>query len=137
MKVYRLEFLQPDGRWTGPYTAEWITPAAFKLRKAMLKNHKVTRPYPASSIFAKNPGKDRYVCASPSMGALKAWFGRYLGLYKAEGGHVGTYEVPVEAIAERDEEQIVYQQRQATLIVREGEPIKQVQLVEKLYETGL
>src|SRR6266550_2360073 len=110
MKGYRLEFLQPDGRWTGPYTAEYMTPKAFELREGMLKDHKITRPYPYSETFANNPGKDRYVCASPSLEALKTWFGNYLNLFEDEGGHIGEYEIPEVAVTEYDEQQIVYQQ---------------------------
>lgn len=123
MRVYRIEFLQPDGRWTGPYTAEYMTPRAFELRYAMLKDPKITRPYPQAEIFANNPGKDRYVCASPSMSSLKTWFGDYLELLQMEGGHRGIYDVPQKAIAECYLEQVVYQQRQATLIKRTGTPI--------------
>jgi hypothetical protein len=114
-----------------------MTPTAFSLREDMLKDHRVTRPYPASLTFAQNPGKDRYVCASPSLKALKAWFGPYLELYQKQGGYIGVYEVGSRAIAEQDERQIVYQQRQAILVSREGRLVKQALLVEKLHPSKM
>jgi hypothetical protein len=133
MRVYRLEFLQPDGRWTGPYCAEWMTPKAFELREKMLQDHNINRPYPISETFARNPGKDRYVCASPSWRSLQEWFGKYLLLYLKEGGHIGVYNVPEEAIAEKDKRQIVYQQKGATYISREGSPIDPSLLICKIH----
>lgn len=99
----------------------------------MMKDHKVTRPYPENAIFAKNPGMDRYVCASPSFEELAAWFGKYLDEYMKEGGYIAVYEIPESSIAEQDGQQIVYQQRQARCISREGQPVDASKLVEKFH----
>lgn len=133
MKVYRLEFLQPDGRWTGPYCAEYMTPRAFELRKRMNKTHDTQRPWPNEAIFAANPGKDRYVCASSSMKELVRWFGGYLVHFIHEGGHVAVYEVPEGAIAQIDSQQIVYQQRQAVCLSRKGQPVALHLVVRKIF----
>jgi hypothetical protein len=133
MRVYRLEFLQPDGRWTGPYTAEYMSAKAFILRDKMMIDHKVHRPYPPADIFAKSPGRNRYVCASLSMESLTSWFGKYLKLLEDQGGHVGIYRVPLSAIAQRDDWQVVYQQRQAICLSRSGAPLDPELLVERFH----
>lgn len=133
MWVYRIEFLQPDGRWTGPYVAEYMTAKAFALRDAMMKDHEITRPYPISATFAHNPGLDRYVCASPSLMALRAWFGAFLPLLQEQGGHIGVYEVPTVAIAEQDDQQVVYMQRQAVCLSRKGTPVNSDLLVARFH----
>lgn len=122
MRIFRLEFLQPDGRWTGPYCAEYMTKGAFAIRDAMAPQHKNSayHSFPDPQIFAKNPGRDRYVCGTMSIKQLVAWFGEYLVPFIDEGGHVGIYEVPEAAIAENDGRQIVYQQQQARLLIRHG-----------------
>lgn len=93
MKVYRLEFLQPDGRWTGPYCAEWMTPRAFEIRDAMAPDHKTSGYHtsPDAELFACNPRENRYVCGSASMELLESWFGDYLEPFLAEAGHIGIY----------------------------------------------
>ncbi|HSX32224.1 MAG TPA: hypothetical protein VLF43_03105 [Candidatus Saccharimonadales bacterium] len=137
MRVYRLEFLQPDGRWTGPYCAEWMTPAAFEIRERMLEPHRNSEyhAFPDEQIFIKNPGKDRYVCGSSSEALLYVWFGEYMKPFLAEGGHIGIYDVPNQAITHDDSKQIVYQQRQATLILRSGTPVETKLLIEKIHPT--
>jgi hypothetical protein len=122
MKVYRLEFWQPDGRWTGPYCAEYMTEAAFAIRDRMVPHHKTStyHVFPDAAIFAANPGPDRYVCGATSMKLLRDWFGEYFMPFLGEGGHVGIYEVPEAAVAENDGLQVVYQQRQARLLNRRG-----------------
>jgi len=140
MRVYRLEFIQPDGRWTGPYCAEYMTARAFEIREKMLKLHNVSpyHIYPAEQIFLKNPGIDRYVCASANMSKLLAWFGGYLGLFMKEGGHIGIYEIPDDAITWNDGNQVVYRQRQATLIQRRGRFVPdQSQIVEKFHPSKI
>lgn len=132
VRVYRLEFLQPDGRWTGPYCAEYMTRRAFELRVKMNKSHLTTRPFPNEQIFADNPSVDRYVCGSGSVQALFAWFGGYLRLFLQEGGHIGVYRVPARAIVLNDGKQIVYQQRHGLLISRSGSPVESA-IVRKLF----
>lgn len=121
-QVWRLEFLQPDGRWTGPYCAEYLTDRAYKLRQRMCAEHRdnAARPWPCEQVFANNPGRHRYVCGSHSFLGLLEWFESYLALFFQEQGHVSYYDVPEAAVAERDSFQVVYQQRQAVLIHRFG-----------------
>jgi hypothetical protein len=122
IEIFRLEFLQPDGRWTGPYCAEYMTAGAFAIRDRMAAYHKNSdyHAFPDAQVFANNPGKDRYVCGVDSMEKLQEWFGEYFVPFLAEGGHIGVYGVPEEAIVENDGRQIVYQQRRGQLISREG-----------------
>jgi len=56
-----------------------------------------------------------------------------LFLYIEEGGYIGIYTIPEEAIAEKDEQQIVYQQKQATCISRKGNPIDPGLLICKIH----
>lgn len=136
MKIYRLEFLQPDGRWTGPYCAEYMTARAFDIRAKMLRHHNTSPKhiFPDAQIFAANPGKDRYVCGSASMPKLFGWFGAYLALFMKEGGHIAVYEVPQAAIASIDDYQIVYQQRRSVLLRRKSaRNLKQIELVERIH----
>jgi hypothetical protein len=135
MKLYRLEFLQPDGRWTGPYCAEYMTAKAFELRDAMNTEHLRTRVFPDATIFTNNPGKDRYVCASPSLQLLSQWFGSHMPGLIQEGGHIAIYEVPAAAIAWDDGLQIVYQQRRAVCVSRKGKAIDPVRLIERFHPT--
>lgn len=139
MFVFRLEFFQPaERRWTGPYCAEWMTPRAFEIREAMMVTHiegDPERPWPDSAIFLANPGVDRYVCGTSTLLGLQSWFGRWLGPLLAEGGHVGTYEVPAEAVGVRDGQQIVYQQRRAVLLDRFGTPVDRDLLVHRIHAT--
>lgn len=53
MRVYRLEFLQPDGRWTGPYCAEYMTITAFEVREEMIEKHRnsVNHTYPDAEVL--------------------------------------------------------------------------------------
>lgn len=135
MRVYRLEFLQPDDRWTGPYCAEWMTPAAFAVRERMLLPHRNSdyHTFPDERIFANNPGKNRYVCGSASKELLYQWFGEYMEPFLAEGGHIGIYDIPDQTIKHNDGRQVVYQQRQAKLITRSGVPVNPSSLVEKIH----
>lgn len=137
MRVYRLEFLQPDGRWTGPYCAEWMTPAAFGVRERMLEQHRTSEyhTFPDKQIFANNPGKDRYVCGSASEELLRVWFGEYMEPFLGKGGHIGIYDIPNQAIRHDDGMQVVYQQRQAKLISRSGKPVSSELLIEKIHPT--
>jgi hypothetical protein len=135
MQVYRLEFLQPDGRWAGPYFAEYMTEAAFTIRARMGPRHKVCRPAPDPRIFLASPGWNGYVCGSPSMRALLGWFGRYLRALMREGGHIAVYTVPDAAVAWRDEQQIVYQQRQAVCVHRTGTPPAAPLVLRKLVQS--
>jgi hypothetical protein len=136
MKVYRLEFEQPDGRWTGPYCAEWMTQRAFEIREELIAAHiegDLDRPWPPERIFADNPGTDRYVCGTSTGLALRDWFGRWFSLLVVEGGHVAIYDVPLEAVALMDGKQIVYMQRQGTLFGRYGRPAQSLQLVQRIH----
>lgn len=136
LTVYRMEFSQPDGRWTGPYCAEWMTPEAFEIRKHLNAEHgpdSPSRTWPDSRIFLDSPGANRYVCGSPSMSALQWWFGRWYAPLLREGGFVATYQVPRDAVAHRDTTQVVYMQRRATLTSRVGEHVPVERLVEKIH----
>lgn len=118
MRAYRLEFEQPDGRWTGPYCSEYMTVAAFRVRDRMLRAHRRTRRFPDAAIFAQNGGADRYVCATATMRGLLAWFGGFLPQLLRQGGRIAVYEVPAGAVAEDDGTQLVYQQRRGVLVRR-------------------
>lgn len=122
MRVYRLEFVQPDGRWTGPYCAEWLTARAFAQRELMIHEHcdDVDHPHPDGAIFRASGGPDRYVCAMLSPGELFAWFGRFFDLLWNEGAHLGVYDVPLTAVAHHEAGQVVYMQRLATSVARVG-----------------
>lgn len=136
MTVHRLEFSQPDGRWTGPYCAEWMTRRAFEIREQLKAEHGPDSPgraWPESRIFADNPGANRYVCGSPSLTALRWWFGRWYGPLLEEGGFVSTYRVPRDAVAHRDASQVVYMQRRGLLMSRVGDHVPVEQLVEKIH----
>ena len=123
MRVFRLEFLQLDGRWTGPYSAEYMTSEAFVIRDEMLRAHRRTRSFPNDDVFAANPGVDRYVCGSPSMKSLVRWFESYLLPLQDQGGNLGEYEVPDDAVSQIDGEQVVYQQRRSALVRRTGSSV--------------
>jgi hypothetical protein len=117
-----------------------MTEHAFEIRQKMLKFHNVSsyHIYPDEQIFFKNPGGDRYVCASANMNKLLAWFGGYLRLFINEGGHIGIYEIPDEAVAWNDGNQVVYQQRQAILVQRRGRLVPdQSQIVEKFHPSKI
>jgi hypothetical protein len=123
MRVYRLEFLQPDGRWTGPYCAEWMTERAFEIRSAMLVDHHrgdARRPWPDEGIFLSNPGPDRLVCACLTQPRLREWFGRWFDDLLDEGGHVGVYDLPTTIPVFMDGHQVIYMQRLAGLVDRVG-----------------
>jgi hypothetical protein len=135
VRAWRLEFEQPDGRWTGPYCAEWMTERAFDIRGELIAAHvegDVDRPWPAARIFAANPGVDRYVCATLTWSGLRDWFGRWFDPLMDEGGHIGLYELPARAVALMDGRQVVYMQRQGLLVGRFGFP-KQRPLVERIH----
>lgn len=91
--------------------------------------------FPDENIFAENPGKDRYVCGSATNELLEIWFGEYLEPFLGEGGHIGVYDIPTAAIWHDDGKQVVYQQRQATLIARSGKKIDASLLIEKIHPT--
>lgn len=140
MRAYRLEFLQPDGRWTGPYCAEYMTREAFDARDLMnkvhtSKTHKLSRSFPDFKIFADNPGKDRLVCASPSKSGLYDWFEGYIDVFLVHGGHIGEYELPKGEIIWHDDKQLVYRQRAAKLIRREGKQVDFSLLKERFHPT--
>lgn len=134
--AHRLEFLQPDGRWTGPYCAEWMTAQAFEIREHLNAEHgrdSESRVWPDGRIFAASPGVDRYVCATPSLDALQWWFGRWYSPLVNQGGFVSRYLVPQNAIALHDTTQVIYMQRRATLLDRTGEHVQPERLVEKIH----
>lgn len=137
LRVVRLEFEQPDGRWTGPYCAEYMTSRGFEVRDRMIKEHKSPghggRRFPDSNIFAANPGVDRYVCACRSLESLQVWFGAYFKDLLAEGGSVSTYEVSPQAVAWDDGWQIVYQQRQGVLVTRTVTPLPSGSILEERF----
>lgn len=135
MQVARLEFLQPDGRWTGPYSAEWMTLHGFSLRYSMLPSHLELRPAPDPRIYLDNPGVDRYVTACPSANALEHWFGEFLQPLLTEGGHIALYEVPLDAIAHDDGQQVVFQQRRGRLVSRSGSPVPQAELIHRVHKS--
>jgi hypothetical protein len=138
--VYRLEFLQPDGRWTGPYCAEYMTVAAFDIRDRLIAEHTADdprRPWPDPQIFASNPGRDRYVCGAMSVVGLADWFGQWFEPLLCQGGHLGSYDVPEEAIAVRDGLQVIYMQRQGLLRDRLGKPVLPDLLVCRVHPTKL
>jgi hypothetical protein len=121
MRVYRLEFPQLDGRWCGPYCAEYLTERAFVVRDHMIAAHDkgdLHRPWPDERIFERSPGPDRYVCGTATLDKLVEWFQGYLVLLLREGGHLAVYDVPAQAIAAQDVGQVVYMQRQAQLLRR-------------------
>jgi hypothetical protein len=134
--VYRLEFLQPDGRWTGPYCAEWMTATAFEIRDILIAEHgqdDPKRPWPDEQIFLNHPGADRYVCGTPSLPGLSAWFGKLFHPLIEQGAHLATYDVSVEAIAVREPSQVIYMQRQGVLRIRIGKPIEPEHLVHRIH----
>lgn len=138
MRVYRLEFLQPDGRWTGPYCAEWMTERAFEIRAEMVAAHTeddVQRPWPDRRIFLANPGPDRYVCGTLSEPALRDWFGRWFAPLMEEGGHLAIYTLPASAPAVMDGQQVIYMQRQAIFFGRFGYPSDHLELVQRIHPT--
>lgn len=115
LQSWRLEFLGPDGRWTGPYCYS-PTLRAWLARKAMNEEH-INDPErqaaPPNELFVKNPGKDRYVSGTRDLKGLLYWFGDWLEEFRDEGACVNLYDVPEHAIGYHDQYQIVYQQRQA------------------------
>ena len=137
MRVWRLEFEQPDGRWTGPYCAEWMTERAFEIRQEMLASHVETdpdRPWPSPRIFAENPGVDRYVCATLTESALVNWFGRWLDPLMEEGGYIGTYDLPAtDSAIMVGKQQVLYMQRRARLHGRFGYPADHLRLIQRIH----
>lgn len=138
--MYRLEFLQPDGRWCGPYCAEYMTARGFELRDLMMAEHLIDdpgRPWPDPEIFARSPGGDRYVCGTASIPDLTWWFGHWLHPLMHEGGHLGSYEVPQAAVAVNDGAQIIYMQRQGVMHRRIGTPVDPQLLIERFHPNKL
>lgn len=134
--VHRLEFLQPDGRWCGPYCAEFMTPEAFDIRDRMIAAHTEEdpqRPWPDPQIFAANPGQDRYVCGMTTFLSLGLWFGRAFRELIEQGGHVGKYLVHRNSIASIYLGQVVYMQRMAALVDRFGQEIPPERLVQRVH----
>lgn len=136
LTVFRLEFCQPDGRWTGPYCAEYMTPEAFEIRDRMLvehHEHDERRPWPDDQIFLDNPGRNRYVCGTTTYAALQDWFEGYLQEFMKQGGLVGQYSVPQDAIGDIDGRQVIYMQRKAMLVLRAGTHVDPERLVERIH----
>jgi hypothetical protein len=125
IRVWRLEFPQQSGSRhsrLGPYTSQWMTPAGDELVCFMEAEHCVTRPHPADmELFAKHRrANDPLLCGCASEAALRDWFGAYLAPLQEEGGHVAVYDVSRAAIVEMSDQQIIFAQRGATLVVRTG-----------------
>jgi hypothetical protein len=138
VRVWRLEFEQPDGRWTGPYCAEWMTERAFEIRRELILAHlegDVDRPWPADRIFTANPGPDRYVCATLTESGLRKWFGRWFDPLMDEGGYIGSYDVPATVPVIMDGRQVIYMQRLAQLHGRFGYPTDRLRLVQRIHPT--
>jgi hypothetical protein len=136
--VWRLEFLQPDGRWTGPYCAEHMTERAFEIREHLIAEHlpdDATRPWPDSKLFIDNPGRDRFVCGANSLPALTRWFGQWFLPLLREGGQIAAYDIPMDAIGHRDGYQTIYRQRMAVLRARVNIPRERLGLVERIHPT--
>ncbi|WP_156409680.1 hypothetical protein [Nocardioides sp. Soil796] len=130
-RVWRLEFAQPPGgriAWLGPYTSQWLTPAAEELARYMEAEHRVTRPHPKDpAIFDSYRGDDRLACGCASREHLESWFGDYLPLLMDQGGHVAEYAVGRDAIVEDSPEQVLFIKRRGRLVQRTGhEPPSQL-----------
>lgn len=126
MRVFRLEFGQPPSmrtRWLGPYTAKWLTAEAEEIATCLEAEHLRTKPHPLSTpLLVTSTFESRYLCGCDSRNALGDWFGDYFGPLRAQGGHVGQYEVPEAAIVEHHDGQLVFHQQSAEVITRDGSP---------------
>jgi hypothetical protein len=126
MRVFRLEFEQPPSmrtRWLGPYTAKWLTAEADDIATFLEAEHLRTRPHPVSTPqLVTSTFENRYLCGCASMKELVDWFGDYFESLRAQGGHVGQYEMPDAAIVELRDGQLVFHQQSAAVISREGSP---------------
>ena len=127
MLVWRLEFAQVPGyrfAWLGPYTSHWLTARAEELVRHMDVEHTATHPDPPDAErFARHRALgDPLLCGCASPQELADWFGDWLPALQAEGAHVAVHDVPVEAVVERSDRQLVFVQSQAVLVDRTGRP---------------
>lgn len=127
LTVWRLEMPQVPGyrfHWLGPYTSHWLTARAEEIVRYMEAEHTVTHPEPRDRrVFAHHREVgDPLLCGSLGGGGLQAWFGDYAPLLKGEGGHLARYEVPLVAVIDQDDRQVIFVQSRARLIGREGTP---------------
>ncbi|WP_380164778.1 hypothetical protein [Jannaschia sp. R86511] len=127
LTVWRLEMPQaPRYRfdWLGPYTSHWLTTRAEEVVRYMEAEHTVTHPEPRDrQVFTHHREiGDPLLCGSLGGDGLQAWFGDYLPLLQGEGGHLARYEVPLAAVVDQDDRQLIFVQSRARLIGREGTP---------------
>jgi hypothetical protein len=117
-----------------------MTPRAFEIRKWLIEEHgpdDPNRPWPDPTVFAMNPGVNRYVCGTLELVDLAVWFGRHFHPLLSEGGHLAVYEVPKDAVDSVNGQQVVYMQRQGVLQDRAGITVAPERLVHRVHPNAI